>query len=311
MSNLLSVIVPSFKRPIKLKECLKHLECQTLPAFEIIVVLREFDIESIHVVNEFQKIIPQLKLVYVHKVGVIFAENEGLKHVTGNIVCFIDDDGNAPQDWLYKINDFFTMHPNALAYGGSDIIKSEPWTYHDYVVDEVGIIKWYGHIIGNHHRKALFKVRNADVLKGVNMSFRRSSFDFLDENLSGNESTLGNGSQWELDICMRVNKDKKSIFFDPGLVVIHDSDHSNHNHLIASKNNAHNLAYVYLKNSNWTSRFIFICYSFIIGNTQLPGFIWFLIAFVKGPNRITTIRHYLNKFVGFILGIRLFISKMF
>lgn len=309
MNNRLSVVIPSYKRPVKLKICLTHLLDQAYSPYEIIVVLREIDTESIEVVNDFKKVIPNLKLVFVQKVGVIFAENEGLKNVTGDIVCFIDDDGYAPKEWLFKIDHFFRTHPEALAYGGSDIIKSEPWTYHDFIVSEVGIIKWYGKIVGNHHRKALFKLRNADVLKGVNMCFRRSCFDYLDENLAGSEGHLGNGSQWELDLCMRVNKNKKSIFFDPELVVIHDSDHSNHNHLIASKNNAHNLAYVYLKNSTKWSGLVFILYSLVIGNTQLPGIIWLLVVLLKGPNRSYSINHFWHKLQGFSLGIRLFIKK--
>ena len=246
-----------------------------------------------------------MREVFTSKIGVIAAENTGLNTITNEIIAFIDDDGYAPPHWLSSIEKFFIDHPYAAAVGGPDIIMSEPWTYSDFPTKDIGLITWYGKVIGNHHRKALGQLRTVDVLKGVNMAFKRNFVDFIDENLAGAEGHLGNGSQWELDLCLRVKNKGGKIFYSPDLVVSHDSDHSNHDYIQAAKNNTHNLCYVMLKNLSKIKKIIFIFYALLIGNIQLPGLIKNLSELTKKPNKLTfqIIR---SKYIGFFYGILTF-----
>lgn len=299
---MFTIIVPTWKRPGKLKTCLEHLFNQSRKADQLVVVLREIDTESIEIVRQFIGKIRGLEMVFVDKPGVIAAENAGLRNANGNYIAFIDDDGYAPVSWLEQIENFFHLHPEAGALGGSDIIKSEPWSYYDCHVTKVGLLSWNGKIIGNHHRKCEGSIRRVQVLKGVNMAFKRSTFEYLDEKLAGIEGHLGNGSQWELDLCLTLVNKNIPIYFDPSLVVIHDSDHSKHDKLISAKNNAHNLSYVMAKHLSPIRYSVFLLYALIWGNEQLPGLIKTFVDSIRSKT-LFPLKIYLYKLNGFFQGI--------
>ncbi|MBC7712065.1 MAG: glycosyltransferase [Rhizobacter sp.] len=299
----ISVLIPTWKRADKLTICLEHISLQSRAADEVIVVIRKEDEIALSIIERFKNKIPGLREVFTEKIGVIAAENAGLKNITNDLVAFIDDDGYAPIDWLEKIELFFVNHPSAAALGGPDIIMTEPWSYHDFPVHTAGKMSWYGKVTGNHHRKVLGETRVVDVLKGVNMTFKRGMFDLLDENLAGAEGHLGNGSQWELDLCMRVQKNNGIIYFDPSLLVTHDSNHSHHDYIKAAKNNTHNLSYVMLKNLTFPQNCIFILYALIVGNMQLPGLIKNINDLLKKPD-FYTLQLINSKYSGFYGGIK-------
>ncbi len=309
--NTFTVLIPTWKRPEKLTLCLEHLERQLCAPDEIIVVIRPEDLDSQSILNQFKIRLTNLRIVFVFDIGVVAAENAGLREVHSSHVCFLDDDGYAPENWLKKIKDFFHDHPEALAYGGSDIIKLEPESFYNFPMKRVGLVSFFGKVTGNHHRKIIGPIRKVDVLKGVNMTFKRSSFDFLDENLVGKEGNLGNGSQWELDLCLRVKKVASEIYFDPELVVIHDSNHSNHNYFVAAKNNTHNLTYVILKNFNFIQKIAFFFYAIIIGNTQLPGILKYFYELRKVNQIGLTTKLFIQKCLGFFAGLRTYARVYF
>ncbi|MFA6236641.1 MAG: glycosyltransferase family A protein [Bacteriovorax sp.] len=306
----ISVLIPTYKRPLKLEKCLECISKQVREPDEVIVVVRPEDLASIEVINLFKVKMACLKIVFSHEAGVICAENAGLKVISNDLVAFIDDDGYAPEDWLLKIENFFSEHPEASAVGGSDIILSEPWTYHDYPVEKVGLISWYGRIDGNHHRKSLGGMRRVQVLKGVNMIFKRRAFSLLDENLAGRDGKLGNGSQWELDLCLSVLNKNNSIYFMPDLVVQHDSDHRSHDVAIATKNNTHNLSYVMLKNLPVAKKISFLIYAIFIGNSQLPGVLKGILDLTKKPDA-QTFKLFIYKNIGFWLGVQTYTRWLF
>lgn len=301
--NTITVLIPTWKRADKLTLCLQHISRQSRSADEVVVVIRKEDTSSLEIIKKFKELMPVLREVYTEKIGVIAAENAGLRTIKNDLIAFIDDDGYAPSDWLKKIDDFFLSHSEAAAFGGSDIIVSEPWTYTDFPAEVVGKLTWYGKIIGNHHRKALGTLRTVEVLKGVNMIFKRSMVDLLDENLAGAEGHLGNGSQWELDLCMRVKNKNGMIYFSPDLVVNHDSNHSHHDYVKAAKNNTHNLCYVMLKNLSFSKKCIFLFYALAIGNVQLPGLLKNVSDIILCPKKFT-LQLITSKYIGFFSGIK-------
>jgi glycosyltransferase involved in cell wall biosynthesis len=303
-----TVLIPTWKRPHKIKICLEHLENQIEKPDQIIVIARNEDKDGIDVINSFKDRLSNLELLIADKPGVVYAENVGLSYIKNDYICFIDDDGYAPKDWLFKIKKFFNENPSAKALGGSDIIKTEPWTYYDYEIHEVGKVTFYGKVIGNHHRKALGAIRNVDVLKGVNMVFKNKDLPLLDMKLAGIDGNHGNGSQWELDLCLSVNKSGKSIYFDPSLVVVHDSDHSTHIKDVVAFNNTHNMSYVMLKHLSFFRKICFVFYALVIGNEQLPGLLKLIFQFIKVRDR-KVFSIFKNKFFGFIAGFRTYLRN--
>ncbi len=304
----LGVLIPTWKRPAKLCICLEHIANQIQKPEQVIVVVRKEDNEGIEVANSFLNKINNLEIVYAHKPGVVFAENTGLEKVNTDLVSFIDDDGYAPDDWLVKIHKFFNENPDAFALGGSDIIKSEPWSYHDFEVSTVGKITYYGKVVGNHHRKALGGCREVDVLKGVNMTFKTRGLPRLDMKLAGVDGNHGNGSQWELDLCLSIKKMGGLLYFDPNLIVVHDSDHSSHVKDIVAFNNTHNMTYVMMKHLNPIRKISFLIFALVVGNEQLPGMLKLLFQMVK-DRKFDVFKIYLFKLKGFVAGLKTYIKS--
>jgi len=87
-----SVIIPTYNRPDKLKVAINSVFEQTYKNFEIIVVNDAGDdIQSV-IDNYDKSFIKYIRLD--NNRGLANARNVGLEYVTGNLVCFLDDDDN-------------------------------------------------------------------------------------------------------------------------------------------------------------------------------------------------------------------------
>jgi GT2 family glycosyltransferase len=267
-----TVIVPTWKRAGKLAACLRSLEAQTEQPDLVLVVARREDQETRQLLKGVRA--PWLRVLEVQAPGVVHAENRALAHIRDgvetDVVTFMDDDAIATPDWIGKIKHHFRTRPDSIALGGPDIIIREPGTYHDVFVRDVGVVTWYGKVIGQHHRRSE-GLRPVDVLKGVNFSLRRSELLLLDERLQGVDPARGNGVFWELDLCLRLARRGGKLFFDPALVIHHDSDHSHFVPAAVIESTAHNLTYVLLKNLPLVRKVVFLLYAVLVGNGHVRG----------------------------------------
>lgn len=296
-----SVLLPTWKREEKLKLALTSLTKQTHPADEVITIYRDIDPEAKTVIDQFRDRLP-IKDKMVQEPGVIFAENTALQLATGDLIFFLDDDAEAPPHWIERALNHFKSDPKIGGVGGPDLITEHYDPHYRKLVSEIGIVKPYGKIIGNHHHLSE-KVLDVDVLKGVNMSFRRDIFPFLDSHLQSNHRE-GNGSHWELDVCLSIKAKGFRLIFDPQLDVRHNSNHSHFIHNKNIQNNARNLTYVILKHFNIWNRIRFFFYIWFIGNTQIIGLAKFLQIFIKnGP--LKAMNDYYFSSLGHLKGILL------
>lgn len=283
----LQVLIPTYKRPQLLKECLESLSHQDRLADRIIIVTREEDKETHHIIEEFQSRLPSIKKIIVSKPGVVAAENTGLKHVHDGIVVFLDDDARVRSSWLKRIEEHF-LDPSVVGVGGPDFIVHHYNPQYRKLVEKAGYINFFGKIVGNHHHM-VSEVLQVDVLKGVNMALRRNAFSYLDEKL-GSLIEEGNGSHWELDLCLSV-AGRGKLLFDPALDLLH---YSNHDHFIEKKNyinNARNYIYVILKHSSLPRKIVFLSYMLLVGQEQIYGMGRFLyglmtVGFKKSCHKI-------------------------
>ena len=133
------------------------------------------------------------------------------------------------------------------------------------------------------------------------MSFLRKYVPQLDQELQS-DIREGNGSQWELDICLQMRK-KGKFLFTPEIELEHDS---NHTHFIADKvavNNARNYTYVILKNFNFLQKLIFISYVLLIGNANVYGLAK-LFQELLGRRRLSAFKTYTLNLLGIFKGIK-------
>lgn len=305
----ITVIIPTLKRVNKLKACLQSLELQEELPFEIIITVKFDDTETLDFLNQWSgHSKANIRLIRLDRPGVIYAENQAIKLVLHekktDIITFMDDDAIAKPTWIRSIKTFFTNHPEAKALGGPDIIKSEPNSYYDFPVESVGLVRYYGKVIGNHHRRSS-GLRLVDTLKGVNMSVKMDVIETLDENLQGIDSSKGNGVFWELDLCLKIKKKGGLIYFNPDLIIDHDSNHSHFIQKSVVSSTSHNLAYVLMKHFSPIRRMLFVFYAVIIGNSHVLGLAKTVMEVIKQRNK-TPLIHCYHSLNGFIKGVLLF-----
>ena len=202
-----SVVVPSYRRPAELHRCLSGLAAQRTMADEVIVVARQDDGETQAVVRGFP--LAGTRLVLVAETGVLAAMRAGVSASTGDVVAFVDDDAVPGEDWLQRLLDHLAVDHVGGA-GGRDLVAGQ-----DCRTTDVGRVTPFGRVIGNHHL-GTGAARDVDVLKGVNMAFRR-------EALALPARLRGSGAQvhWELATSQWAKARGWRLVYDPTITVDH------------------------------------------------------------------------------------------
>jgi len=284
-----SVIIPSYRRSDELKRCIKALFHQNIPSYEVIVVLREDDIQSIKVCEE----IKDIKVFKVSEPGVLIAMNKGMEVASGDIIAFTDDDAEPFPDWIEKIIKNFEEDEKVGGVGGRDIIIVDGKEIKGKV-KKIGKIQWFGRAIDYHHLELKVPRKiEVDVLKGVNMAFRRNFInDYkFDLNMNNISSVC-----FEFDICFYIKKKGGRIIYDPQLKVNHYPAPrqlgSQREDEINIYEYSQNYTYVMLKHLPFLRKVVFLFYFFLIGQRASYGPILILYDFFRSkriPLRILKI----------------------
>lgn len=116
---LVSVVIPTFGRPRRLRECLDALARQTMSKlqFEVVIVDDGSPEPLDHIVAEFPALL-RVRLVRQENAGPAAARNRGAREATALLVAFSDDDCQPRPDWLERLVAGEREHPGALV-GGS------------------------------------------------------------------------------------------------------------------------------------------------------------------------------------------------
>jgi hypothetical protein len=220
-----SVVIPTYRRPEQLQRCLGGLRRQTRPPAEVIVVVQIGEADTSQYLDLLGETWLELSRAEVHERGLVAALNRGLAAASKDVVAFIDDDAVPEPDWLERIVNSYSV-PEIAAVGGRDIIEDEhAWTAPSPPPEmrparrspAVGSIQWFGRMVGNHHI-GTGGARDTDVLKGVNMSFRRAEVRHgFDPRLRG----VGAQVHSEMSICLPLRRRGLRVVYDPQIVVHH------------------------------------------------------------------------------------------
>lgn len=88
----ISVIIPVYNTEEYLRQCLDSLVNQTFTDIEIICVDDGSTDNSSNVLKEYEKADSRFKIISQENRGIASARNEGLEHVSGDYIYFIDSD---------------------------------------------------------------------------------------------------------------------------------------------------------------------------------------------------------------------------
>jgi GT2 family glycosyltransferase len=113
-----SIIVPTFRRPAQLSECLDSMTALLYPAdeFEVIVVDDDSEPRPRDVVSSYKEKI-DVRLIEQQHSGPAAARNRGAQEARGAYLAFTDDDCKPSPDWLQKIEKIFEAHPKCVIAG--------------------------------------------------------------------------------------------------------------------------------------------------------------------------------------------------
>jgi GT2 family glycosyltransferase len=269
----ITVIIPTYRRAVDLNRCLTGFKKQVRPADEILVAVRDTDSSTCEFLKTFDSQSLPLKILTVKVTGVVAAMNVGLDSATGDIVSFIDDDAVPHVDWLAKIEAYFLADEEIGGVGGRDRI------YQDNRLVEgrepvVGKLRWFGRMIPYHHIGVGPK-REVDILKGVNMSYRRTAIGdrHFDKRMKGTGAQV----HFEVAFCLSLKRAGWKLIYDPQILVAHylaqrfDEDQRQQVNPIAYSNSVHNQTLAILEHFLPPQRIIFALWSIFVGTRGAYG----------------------------------------
>ena len=270
-----TVLVPTFRRPVDLARCLRALSAQTRPAAQIVVVRRAGDEETEAMLRDWPAAGMVVETVVVDVPGVVAAMNAGLVAARGEIVALTDDDAAPRPDWLAKIEAHFAADPTVGGVGGRDFLPPE--MLHgapDAAV--VGMVQWHGRVVGGHHLGA-GPARRVHVLKGVNSAYRAAALQPV-----GFDTRLrGAGAQvhWELSLGLALRRAGWKLVYDPAVAVDHfpapradtDSLHRGRFHAAALENMVYNETVVLSGHLPPVRRAVYWVWAILVGTRDAPG----------------------------------------
>jgi GT2 family glycosyltransferase len=275
-----SVLIASYRRVERLAACLDGVERQTRPADEVVVISHSDDPATERYVNQRAQGWPQIRAAVAQGSGSVAAYNTGLRSSRGSIIAFVDDDAVPHDEWLGRIVRTFEQDGRIAGVGGRDIVivdgRVEFLTSARRLPDGtplVGRVQWFGRITGNHHVGA-GRPRDVDVLKGVNMSFRRAEVEHgFDERLRGRGAVVHS----EVSICLPLRKRGLRVVYDPEIVVMHypaprpAGDHRRAREAVATADITHNETLAVLDYLGFSRRVAYGVWWLTIGSGDSPG----------------------------------------
>ncbi len=192
----ISVIIPTYYRPVDLSELFESILRQTINPVEVFVV-DDTPNDSIKIVCEgyeskFEKIKTDLKYIRnPRERGITVARNVGVENAIGDIILFLDSDTILYQEYIEKILEVFKYNSNALGVQGW-IIQKRKYNNSIYYLIQLFSKIFYSY----HHSKnsckyseypfILTKIINCEWLSGSNMAYKKDVFNEFrfDENIT-------------------------------------------------------------------------------------------------------------------------------
>lgn len=274
-------MVPTFARPEHLRCCLAALEGQSLPAYEIIVVVRPEDRATHELMGAIHpnSSLP-LRQAIVREPGNVLSLAAGIRESTGDVTALTDDDAEPCPDWLEQLA---WPYASADVGGVGGLLEEfvEGRRIERKVLRRPGRLKWYGNYTGGFDRidphRPPFEV---DFLRGANMSYRTREWRSV-----GVDPVLNRADyHFEVDIGLRIRGRGLRIVCNPAARVRHHNAGRTIDTVYGTpsaglmRRRSHNFAYALLKNLPPARRVFFLLWLWGVGNKSSWGLLYFLAS---------------------------------
>jgi glycosyltransferase involved in cell wall biosynthesis len=217
LPQTIGVLIPTYKRSEELLRCLAALENQIHPADDVILVIREDDLDTRSALAARATEPLPIRIVTVTTPGLVAARNAGIDACTTDVLAMIDDDTSPHPHWLDRVLEDFQNDQQLGGLGGRDRCFDGE-AFDERRMPVVGKLQWFGRVIGNHHL-GFGDIREVDVLKGANMSYRAKAL----KGTRCDPRLKGSGAQPSEDIslCVAVKRNGWKLAYDPQALVDH------------------------------------------------------------------------------------------
>ncbi|WP_227788808.1 glycosyltransferase [Nodularia sp. LEGE 06071] len=193
-----SIVVCTRNRPEELARCLRSLQNLSPPPQQIIVVDNAPNSEA---TQQLVAQMPDIQYILEPQAGLSIARNTGIRHCTGDIVAFTDDDVVVNPDWIYRLQQKFDS-PEVMVVTGL-VLPAELKTEAQLMFE-----KDFGGF-GQGYRAKTFDTQFFEDMKsrgvpvwrigaGANMAIRRQAFELVgnfDERLGAGASGCSEDSE--------------------------------------------------------------------------------------------------------------------
>jgi GT2 family glycosyltransferase len=200
-----AVLVTKGDRLVLLERCLKSLQKQTFREFEIVLVYSIFP-------SNLSSFLENNNLVVIKENGSTIAEARslGVKHAKGDLIAFIDDDCEAPENWLEQVYSTFVRYPQLSCLGGPPLTSSE-----DSLKNPLMFVQ--GSFMQSVMQRVCLDRSAVGKISTSNVVYRKMIFDKI-----GNfDEKLKSGEDWDFNI--RLAEKGYTLRFDPAIFVWHHS----------------------------------------------------------------------------------------
>jgi len=184
---------------------LKSLQKQTFQEFEIVLVYSIFP-------SSLSSFLSNKNLVALKEEGSTIAEARslGVRHAKGDLVAFIDDDCEAPGNWLEQVYSTFVHHPMLCCLGGTTLTPPEESSKNPLTLVQ-------GSFNGSFTQKACFDSAAVGKISTSNVAYKKNVFD----KIGYFNERLKSGEDWDFNI--RLVENGCALRFDPTIFVWHHS----------------------------------------------------------------------------------------
>ena len=272
-----SLIIPTYGREEALRDTIKDAIAQDYTNFEILVVdqtpSHETATEELLTKLSDSKKIKWFCLDWASLPG---ARNYGVRHSTGEIIIFIDDDVQLTRNYITSHVKNFQGHPEIGAVAGRVFDRMKLADSGDNLVIEDLPPEAMDPGIAWYHIDLVHTVKPQPVIsaRGCNMSYRREIF--TEHNIWFDERFRGSAVREESDFCLRLRSNTGyQIWYDPEANLVHLGEETGGCHDIATRSLKYQITFYHnhflmaLKNLNFSQQLrlyakLFDCH--VLGN---------------------------------------------
>lgn len=277
-----TVVVPTWRRPDWLRNCLDGLLAQMPQPERVLVVARPDDFETLEVLRSYGD---QVDLTEVCSPGHVAPIRAALKAVQSPVMMIIDDDARPLRsDWVRTL--YEAVSRPRVGVVGSRVVEENVVRR---VTKNSGRVTWTGRVVANVAGRNDEAPVEVDCLPEGNWAWRTELLRSLRIGAIFDE---GDASMYGLDLCLQARQLGWSVQFVSGAPIRHYSaprvaapERTDRNNAVASY--TRNVTYVALSRFG-SRRAAFVLWSTVVGDSAIYGLLSFALDLARGRVRPAT-----------------------